>query len=184
MGLRLETASKTLSEVGFVWQGGQFHTPDGLNQSIQSVAAGLSGLFPLCDPADIGQHISSVLLQNSSRYMEIRRALLRRIGWNFSAKESKRTRRNTPLSESHTEAMVTTKTPLDHLQDSEWKIKIQAAIQELPELQREILVLHYYVGEDFHTIADVLQRSVEAIRQAHHRAKQILRRILEGGPEE
>ena len=60
-----------------------------------------------------------------------------------------------------------------------YKGALRFAIDSLPEKQREILYLHYFVGYSVKEIAEILETKSPAVYKLMERAKAALRKILE-----
>jgi len=56
---------------------------------------------------------------------------------------------------------------------------VAAAIESLPDEQRQVVVLRYWEGKSMQEIADLLNKSTSAIAGLRHRAMKELRKILE-----
>lgn len=63
---------------------------------------------------------------------------------------------------------------------------VRRALAELPEAQREVVLLHYYEGLSMAEVAHAVGASRSAVKVRAHRAYQVLRDILGGtdGPEQ
>ena len=61
---------------------------------------------------------------------------------------------------------------------SEAEALVTRALEQLPDEQREVLVLHLYLGYRFDEIAEMMEKSPEAIWQRASRARAKLRRII------
>jgi RNA polymerase sigma factor (sigma-70 family) len=70
---------------------------------------------------------------------------------------------------------------LDDLAATEASTRLARAIDTLPELLRQTLVLRYYEGLSFEAIGAIVERNETAVRKRYSRALQELRREL-GGP--
>jgi RNA polymerase sigma factor (sigma-70 family) len=68
-------------------------------------------------------------------------------------------------------------------EEPETRATIRAALGELSEPQREVLLLHYYEQFTFSEISEVLSLTESAVRVRAHRAYQSLRQILGSGGE-
>jgi RNA polymerase sigma-70 factor (ECF subfamily) len=70
--------------------------------------------------------------------------------------------------------------PLRQLLDDERTRVVREAIAKLAPLHREVLVLVEYEGLDLATVAEIVGAQTGAVKVRIHRARQKLRRILEG----
>lgn len=57
---------------------------------------------------------------------------------------------------------------------------VQRALAELPDQQREVIVLHWYEGLSFPEVAELVGASVSAVKVRAHRGYKGLRAALEG----
>lgn len=69
------------------------------------------------------------------------------------------------------------KSPLFNLEVSEFKNKLEKAISELPDGQREVFLLNRVDGLKYREIAELLQISQKAVEKRMTNALQILRQI-------
>jgi RNA polymerase sigma-70 factor (ECF subfamily) len=69
---------------------------------------------------------------------------------------------------------------LDELAADEASARLARAIDSLPELLRQTLVLRYYEGLSFEAIGAIVDRNETAVRKRYSRALQELRRELGG----
>lgn len=65
-----------------------------------------------------------------------------------------------------------------HIEREETAAQVQAAIQELPAEQRELLVLQRYQNLGYEELAGVTGQTVSAVKAKLHRARQALKRKL------
>lgn len=70
--------------------------------------------------------------------------------------------------------------PMEAAEKHERKDAVRAAIQKLPEAQREVLVLVFYHGLTGPEVAEVLDISEGTVKSRLHRAKEMLRHVLSG----
>jgi RNA polymerase sigma-70 factor, ECF subfamily len=75
-------------------------------------------------------------------------------------------------------------TPTAALLREERRQRVHAALQELPPIDREILMMHYLEGLSFPDIAAILDIGEGAAKMRHLRALRHIRPILESGGEE
>lgn len=68
----------------------------------------------------------------------------------------------------------------DHVTADEASARLVEAIDGLPELLRQTLVLRYYEGLSFEAIGAIVNRNETAVRKRYSRALQELRRVLGG----
>ena len=59
-------------------------------------------------------------------------------------------------------------------------LSIKEALAKLPEQQQDILILHYHWGLSFREIAELLDKSVEAVRKMEYRARSVLQEKMDG----
>ena len=59
-------------------------------------------------------------------------------------------------------------------------LSIKEALAKLPEQQQDILILHYHWGLSFREIAELLDKSVEAVRKMEYRARSELKKKMDG----
>lgn len=57
---------------------------------------------------------------------------------------------------------------------------VRRALQQLPEAQREVVLLHYYEGLSMREVAQAVGASRSAVKVRAHRAYKVLRDILDG----
>lgn len=57
---------------------------------------------------------------------------------------------------------------------------VRRALQQLPEAQREVVLLHYYEGLSMQEVAQAVGASRSAVKVRAHRAYKVLRDILDG----
>jgi len=69
--------------------------------------------------------------------------------------------------------------PLDYAEQKSQQIALQDAIRALPKFHQEILVLVFYHSLSGQEVADVLGVSVGTVKSRLHRAKEMLRRVLQ-----
>lgn len=68
--------------------------------------------------------------------------------------------------------------PLAAMLSAETSRRVQSAVAELPDLQREVLVLFEYEEMPLEEIARMVQADVGTVKSRLHRARQRLRRML------
>ena len=68
--------------------------------------------------------------------------------------------------------------PLQEIEASEWKQRLEGALIALPEEDRAILLLSRFEGQRYAQIAEILGTSKGAVKVRAHRALQALRRAL------
>lgn len=81
-----------------------------------------------------------------------------------------------PLDESSFSADTT---PLEKVERKSQQQALQAAIQQLPPFHQEILVLIFYHQLSGPEVAEVLGVTVGTVKSRLHRAKEMLRRVLQ-----
>ena|SRR5579871_2749581 len=89
-------------------------------------------------------------------------------------------RRITPdLVELDESALSADTTPLEKVERKSQRQNLQAAIQQLPPFHQEILVLIFYHQLSGPEVAEVLGITVGTVKSRLHRAKEMLRRVLQ-----
>jgi RNA polymerase sigma factor for flagellar operon FliA len=73
-------------------------------------------------------------------------------------------------------------TPLEKLEQEERIERLAGAIEDLPERERQIIVMYYYEDLYMAEMADILGISESRVSQLHTRALYNLTRLLEGEP--
>lgn len=73
----------------------------------------------------------------------------------------------------------TKETPQFLLEENEFKIKLEKAINNLPEKQREVFLMHRYENQSYKEIASLLDLSVKAVEKRMHLALLTLRKVTE-----
>lgn len=71
--------------------------------------------------------------------------------------------------------------PEQNLLDQEKSIRLEAALQQLPETQRTAIFLYYQEQLDTAALATVLQKTKSGVESLLHRARQRLQKILTPG---
>ena len=84
-------------------------------------------------------------------------------------------RRHTPICEEPEKAVVEERTEFE---SGQLRDALRDALAELPELQREIVVLRHLGGLSPREIADRLGRSEDSVHGLHHRARRALKVAL------
>lgn len=77
-----------------------------------------------------------------------------------------------------TASEATLETVADGTVSRETTLSVEAALQELDERAREIVVLHHWSRYTFGEIADILDMTESAVRVRHHRAQATLANLL------
>ncbi len=72
--------------------------------------------------------------------------------------------------------------PLEAMTRDEDRQRVRQAIARLPEVQRTVVLLYWLCSNDYATIAQILQKRPNAIRQAMHHALANLRKTLTQTP--
>ncbi len=67
--------------------------------------------------------------------------------------------------------------------DTAAAVDVRAALQSLPRRQREVVVLHYFIGESIDDISRELGVPAGTVKSALHRARAVLARTLGNEPE-
>lgn len=60
--------------------------------------------------------------------------------------------------------------PLDHVQGEERRVLVRAAVDQLPDFLRQVVVLAYYQGLKYREIADILEIPVGTVKSRLHAA--------------
>ena len=68
--------------------------------------------------------------------------------------------------------------PSQRAQKNEWAVRVAAALETLPESQREALVLHYYQGMPVQAIAERMEKTTAAVAGLLQRGLRALRSLL------
>jgi len=107
------------------------------------------------------------------------RTYLFAIARNLALKHFRNTGRETGLEEMTDEPEVSPRhTPLRRLLDEELAGQVRDAIFNLPDLQREALILYEYEGLSLNEIAAVVDADAGAIKARLYRARERLKRVL------
>jgi RNA polymerase sigma-70 factor (ECF subfamily) len=107
------------------------------------------------------------------------RTYLFAIARNLALKHFRNTGRETGLDEMTEEPQVSPRhAPLRRLLDEELAAQVRDAIFNLPELQREALILYEYEGLSLNEIAAVVEADAGAIKARLYRARESLKRVL------
>ena len=61
---------------------------------------------------------------------------------------------------------------------TETQLQLMAAMDQLTEKTRQILILHYFQGFRYQTIGDIMDLNISAVKTAVHRGKQKLKNVL------
>jgi RNA polymerase sigma-70 factor (ECF subfamily) len=107
------------------------------------------------------------------------RTYLFAIARNLALKHFRNKGRETGLEEMSDEPEVSpSHTPLRRLLDEELAAQVRDAVFNLPDLQREALVLYEYEGLSLNEIAAVVDADAGAIKARLYRARERLKRVL------
>lgn len=107
------------------------------------------------------------------------RTYLFAIARNLALKHFRNTGRETGLEEMTDEPEVSPRhTPLRRLLDEELAAQVRDAVFNLPDLQREALILYEYEELSLNEIAAVVDADVGAIKARLYRARERLKRVL------
>jgi RNA polymerase sigma-70 factor (ECF subfamily) len=68
--------------------------------------------------------------------------------------------------------------PSQQAQRNEWAVRVAAALETLPEDQREALLQHYYQGRTVAEVAQAMERSAASVAGLLQRGLKALRRLL------
>ncbi|GAB4365798.1 MAG: sigma-70 family RNA polymerase sigma factor [Calditrichia bacterium] len=66
----------------------------------------------------------------------------------------------------------------DHLMQKQLRVKLRAAVNKLPENQRQVIILYYYQKLSYLEIAEILETSLSSVESRLFRAKKSLAKIL------
>ncbi|WP_127844283.1 RNA polymerase sigma factor [Psychroflexus aestuariivivens] len=80
---------------------------------------------------------------------------------------------------SHTQSKEDHQTPEFVLEEEEFKVKLQNAIQQLTPKQRSVFLLHRVEGKSYKEIAEMEQISVKAVEKRMQNALILLRKEIE-----
>jgi RNA polymerase sigma-70 factor (ECF subfamily) len=120
------------------------------------------------------------LIKNAERF-DSSRASLRTYLYaavrNLSLKRIRQTSGETSLDDL-TEELQGTEEPLRKLLDAELSDVVRRAIESLPQLQRESLILFEYEGLSLAEIALVVEADVGTVKSRLHRARVQMRKVL------
>jgi RNA polymerase sigma-70 factor, ECF subfamily len=98
---------------------------------------------------------------------------------NLALKHFRRTGREAALDEMESQPLTAARQqPLRQLLDRELSEKVKEAVSELPDLQREALVLFEYEGLPLNEIAGIVGADVGAVKGRIFRARQRLKNVL------
>lgn len=141
--------------------------------------------YRLLGSVDIAEDITHdcflSLIRRPEGYRPERAALrtyLFAIARNLALKHFRNTGRETGLEEMTDEPEVSPDTPLRRLLDEELAAQVRDAVFNLPDLQREALILYEYEGLSLNEIAAVVDADAGAIKARLYRARERLKRVL------
>ncbi|RJP33859.1 MAG: RNA polymerase sigma factor [Candidatus Omnitrophota bacterium] len=100
---------------------------------------------------------------------------------NLSLNRLRKHLRYEPIPEEddvHSPELVNSYSPLQATNDARFESRFDAALAQLTDLQRTVIVLHELNGESTENIADTLDLTVENVRMHLCRARKHMRRIL------
>jgi len=131
------------------------------------------------DAEDLCQDTFMRLIQAARRYQPAGkfRSWLLRIAGNLARSRLRRRKilRWVPLGPEHDVRHVPARDPLAALVDRQEQQRVQAAIQRLPDRQREALILKQFHGLAYREIAEAMGASVASVQMLLHRAMTALR---------
>ena len=109
-----------------------------------------------------------------------------RIAGNLARKRLRRRKilRWLPLGGEHHETPDPGPDPLKALANGQERERVRAAVERLPDRQREALVLKRYQDMSYQEIADAMDTSVASVQMLLHRAMDALKRDLTRGRHE
>ena len=140
-------------------------------------------LYSLCHNRELAQDLMQetflkAILSLPNDHTNVRAWLYlvaRNLYFNYHSKE----KRVMPLEELEASVSDGAIPLLDYLIKDEQKQLLYRALAQLPQRQREILVLHYFSGLSFKEIAAILKQTPENIRVQAYRGKKELRKYME-----
>lgn len=85
------------------------------------------------------------------------------------------------LEEKHTAklSIENSITPEKQLEMTETQKAILVAMSDMPDKMRSMMLLHYYQGEKFETIAEMMDMSLSAVKTSMHRGRKQLKSTIE-----
>lgn len=155
--------------------------PNGLMSFLETYGAALHALFTrLVLRADVAEDLLQELFLKLQRADGFARAANRKayafrtaIHLAFDWRRAQR-----PVQPLATEPAVATASPLDRLIDAEELEQVLNAIAQLPELGRQVVVLHYLQQQEYAEIAEQLGKTDHQVRGLCSKALAQLRTIL------
>lgn len=88
--------------------------------------------------------------------------------------------KNIVLTEFFTKIKSTNKSPEMELVGLEERRLVAEKILSLPVKYREVIILYYYEEMSYNQISDLLNLSIQTIKSRLHRARLLLKKLLEG----
>ncbi|MHC0038299.1 sigma-70 family RNA polymerase sigma factor [Pseudoneobacillus sp. C159] len=89
--------------------------------------------------------------------------------------------RNLVLTEIFSKNSIYQKTPETELMNLEQKEELSKKVLALPIKYREVIILYYYEELPYSQMAELLDLSIPTIKSRLHRARILLKRMIEGG---
>lgn len=85
------------------------------------------------------------------------------------------------IEDKHTDSLSIEKsiTPEKQMEMTEVQKALLAAMSNMPEKMRSMMLLHYFQGEKFEVIADMLDMSLSAVKTGMHRGRKQLKTTME-----
>ena len=93
------------------------------------------------------------------------------VALNLTRSGRRRSRRLVPLDPAH---VATSRSPR-----AAESVDLARAVRSLPDRQRQVVVLHYYLDQDLRTVAAIVGRSEGAVKNALFHARAALARALD-----
>ena len=124
---------------------------------------------------DITQDCFVSMLREPQRYCAARgdvKAYLFGIARNLAFKHYRRSQMDVQVDEERTDSIV------DERADQELAVTVAQMVAQLPDLQREALILFEYEGFRLQEIAEIVDADVGVVKSRLHRARERLKRVL------
>jgi RNA polymerase sigma-70 factor (ECF subfamily) len=104
------------------------------------------------------------------------RPWLMTIAYNLKREHFRRKQRRPEAPLEYEPKADSTRDPLERRADRE---RVRAALDTLPEGQRDVIVMHWFEDLSFPEVAEILGLSVSAVKVRAHRGYRALRQVLE-----
>ena len=124
---------------------------------------------------DITQDVFLAILRDPQRYNAARgdiKAYLFSVARNLAFKQYRHSHSELQVEEDRALSVADGKT------DQELGLVVAQIVSQLPDLQREALVLFEYEGFQLHEIAQIVHADVGVVKSRLHRARERLKRVL------